>query len=139
MLAPVLDSGWSVKDSLAHLVEWESLLLNWVPQYQRGEEVRRWAEGYWVGEDDAEEQMHKFNAHLFEKDRDLDLESVLAAYRATYERVVELVEGLDEDEMFEPNYFPARNGRPLITLVAGDSYEHYDEHIGWIRKGFGLV
>jgi hypothetical protein len=138
MLAPVLDSGWSVKDSLAHLVEWETLLLDWVGKYQRGEEVKRWAEGYWIGEDDAEEQMHKFNAHLYEKNKNLELDDVLDSYRGTYDKVVDLLEGLSEDEIFDPDYFAARNGRPLITLIAGDSYEHYDEHIGWIRRGFAL-
>jgi hypothetical protein len=138
MLAPVLDAGWNVKDSLAHLVEWESLLLDWVGKYQRGEDVKRWAEGFWIGEDDAEEQMHKFNAHLYEKNKNLELDDVLQSYRETYEQVVELVEALSEDEIFDPDYFAARNGRPLITLIAGDSYEHYDEHIGWIRQGFGL-
>ncbi len=138
MVAPVLDSGWSVKDSLAHLVEWESLLLDWVGKYQRGEEVKRWAEGFLIGEEDAEEQMHKFNAHLYEKNRGLALDGVLAAYRGTYDAVVNLLEGLSEEEIFDADYLPARSGRPLLTLIAGDSYEHYDEHIGWIRKGFGL-
>lgn len=133
MTAPELDAGWSVKDSLAHLVEWETLLIDWVGKYRRGEEVKRWAEGFLIGEGDSEEQMHKFNAHLFEKNRDLPLDQVLAAYRETYKQVYALLESLSEDEIFAPNHFPAREGRPLITLIAGDSYEHYDEHIGWIR------
>lgn len=137
MTAPELDGGWSVKDSLAHLVEWETLLIDWVGKYRRGEEVKRWAEGFLIGEGDSEQQMHRFNAHLYEKNRDLPLEFVLASYRDMYAQVVALLDSLSEDEIFNPAYFPAREGRPLITLIAGNSYAHYDEHIGWIRHAFG--
>ena len=133
MTAPELDGGWSVKDSLAHLVEWETLLIEWVGKYRRGEEVQRWAPGFLISDGDSEAQMNKFNAHLFEKNRDLPLDQVLTSYRDTYENVVALLASLSEDEIFDSKHFPARDGRPLITLIAGDSYEHYDEHIGWIR------
>lgn len=133
MNAPELDGGWSVKDSLAHLTEWETLLIDWVGKYRRGEEVKRWAEGFLIDEGDAEAQMHRFNAHLYEKNRDLPLDHVLASYREMYAKVVALLTSLSEDEIYNPTHFPAREGRPLITLIVGDSYEHYDEHIGWIR------
>lgn len=138
MTAPVLDGGWSVKDSLAHLVEWELSLLDAVDKYQRGQEVKRWADGFLVGEDDAAEQMHKYNAHLYEKNKPRPLNDVLDEFRATYLRVAALLNGLSESEIFDDTHFAARNGRPLITLIAGESYEHYDEHLGWIRQGFGL-
>lgn len=133
MTAPELDGGWSVKDSLAHLVEWETLLLEWVGKYRLGQEVKRWAEGFPADEGDSEAQMHKFNAHLYEKNRDLSLDQVLVSYRETYAKVVALLESLSEGEIFDPNHFPARKGRPLLTLIVGDSYEHYDEHLGWIN------
>lgn len=136
MTAPELDAGWSVKDSLAHIGEWENLLVEWVGEYRQGKEVKRWAEGFLIGEDDAEEQMHKFNAHLYEKNKTRALDEVLAEFRATYGRVVSTVDALSESELFNPDHFPAREGRPLITLVAGDTYEHYDEHLISINRAF---
>lgn len=134
MTAPELDAGWSVKDSLAHLAAWENLAVEWVKLYRRGEAPKYWAEGFLVGDGNTEEQMHRFNAHLFEQNKDRALEDVLEHYRAAYARLVETVESLDASEIFDGNHFPARRGRPLITLLAGDGYEHYDEHLGWIRK-----
>ncbi len=133
MSAPELDGGWSVKDSLAHLIAWQTLLLDWLGKYQRGETVTRWAPGFEIEGDNADAQMHRFNAHLYEQNKDRALEDVLNDFRATFSRVTITLDGMSENEIFDPQHFPARNGRPLITLVAGDTYEHYDEHLGWMR------
>lgn len=133
MTVPELDAGWSVKDSLAHLAAWENLAVDWIGQYRRGETPKYWAEGFLVGDGNTEEQMNRFNAHLFEQNKHRALDEVLEHFRSTFLRVVETIESLSESKIFDPNHFPARKSRPLITLVAGDSYEHYDEHIGWIR------
>jgi hypothetical protein len=133
MTAPELDDGWSVQDSLAHIVEWENLLLDWTATYRRGEDIVRWAPGFEIEGDNGEEQMNRFNTHLYEKNKSRPLGELLDDFRSTYLRVLELLEGLSESEIFDPDYFPVRKGRPLITLLAGDTYEHYDEHAGWIR------
>lgn len=136
LTAPELDAGWSVKDSLAHLAAWENLAVEWVNLYRRGETPKYWAEGFVVGDGNSEELMHRFNAHLFEQNQDRALDDVLEHYRTAYSRVVEMIESLDAGEIFDANYFPARKGRPLITLLAGDSYEHYDEHLISINRAF---
>lgn len=133
MTAPVLDDGWSVKDSLAHLVAWEGLLLDWTASCRRGEDIVRWGPGFEIDGDNSQEQMNRLNTHLYEKNKARKVGEVLDDFRATYLRVVELLEGLSEDEIFDPDHFPVRRGRPLITLLVGDTYEHYDEHAGWIR------
>lgn len=133
MRAPELDAGWSVKDSLAHLAAWGKLMLAWVPKYQRGEEVKRWAPGFEIDGDNSEEQMNRYNAYLFEQNRERELTDVLDDFRETFMNIVARIESLSEAEIFDDDYFPIRRGRPLITLIAGDSYEHYDEHLGWIR------
>ena len=44
--ATILDEGWSIKDSLAHLVAWEKMMLGWLESLRRGEPVVRFAPGY---------------------------------------------------------------------------------------------
>lgn len=133
MTAPVLDAGWSVKDSLAHLAAWETMMLGWIGNFQRGERALRWAPGFEIEGENGERQMNRFNAYLFERNKTRELRDVLDEYRATFAHIVETIEGLSDAEIFEENYFPARNGSPLLDLIIGDSYEHYDEHLGWIR------
>jgi hypothetical protein len=133
LTAPELDAGWSVKDSLAHLAAWDNLAVDWTNQYRRGEAPKYWAEGFVVGDGNTEEHMHRFNAHLFEQNKNRALDEVLDHFRSAFLRAVETVESLDASEIFDADHFPARKGRPLIALLAGDSYEHYDEHLGWIR------
>lgn len=133
MTAPVLDDGWSVKDSLAHLAAWENKLLGWIGNYQRGETVVRWAPGFEVDGDNSEQQMNRYNAHLFAESRERELTAVLDTFRETFMNVVATIESLSDSEIFDDNHFPARSGSPLLNLIIGDTYEHYDEHIGWIR------
>jgi len=133
MRAPELDGGWSVKDSLAHIAAWEKVLLDIVGKYRRGETVVLWAPGFEIDGTNGEEQMNRYNAYLFEQHRERDLADVLDDFRETFMQVVALIESLSDAEIFDANHFPARNGRALITFIVGDTYEHYDEHIGWIR------
>lgn len=133
MTAPVLDDGWSVQDSLAHLAAWENKMLDWIRNYQRSEPVIRWAPGFEIDGDNSEQQMNRYNAFLFEQSRGRELPDVLDTFRETFVRVVETITALSDREIFDDNYFPARNGSPLLDLIIGDTYEHYDEHSGWIR------
>jgi hypothetical protein len=133
MTAPVLDDGWSVKDSLAHLAAWENNMLGWVGNYQRGEPIVRWAPGFEIDGDNSEQQLNRYNAFLFQQNKPRALDDVLDDFRETFVNIVATIEGLSDAEIFDENYFPARSGSPLLDLLIGDTYEHYDEHSGWIR------
>lgn len=133
MTAPELDEGWSVKDTLAHIAAWANMAIDLIDQYRRGETPKAWTEQYSLGEGTEEEQMHRLNALWFEQNRERELTLVLDDFRNSFMRMVETVESLSETEIFDPNAFPARKGRALFPLIAGDSYAHYEEHLGWIR------
>ncbi len=133
MRAPELDGGWSVKDSLAHIAAWEKILPTIVGKYQRGETVVLWAPGFEIDGDNGQAQMDRYNAHLFEQNRERALADVLDDFRETFMQIVALIESLSEAEIFDDNFFPARKGHALLPFIVGDTYEHYDEHLGWIR------
>ena len=133
MRAPELDAGWSVQDSLAHIAAWEKIMLDAIGKYRRDENVGLWAPGFEIEGDNSEEQMNRYNAHLFEQNRERALDDVLDDFRETFMNIVATIETLSDAEIFNDNHFPARKGRPLLTFLVGDTYEHYDEHIGWIR------
>jgi uncharacterized protein (TIGR03083 family) len=136
MREPALDEGWSVKDSLAHLAAWENLAMDSVAQYHRGETPQSWTEQFSVGDGTEEEQMHRLNAQWFEENKERPLDQVLDDFREAFMRAVETISSLSQAEIFDPNYFLARSGSPLLSLIAGDTYAHYEEHLGWIRARF---
>ncbi len=132
--APVLDAGWSVKDSLAHLVAWERLMLGWVESTMRGVAPVVYSPEFFAPDDEAQEAVGPLlNEHIFQENRGRSLDDVLADFRRTHEEVVEKIGALSEEDIFAPNRFSWRKGRPLLTTIAGNSYGHYEEHLGWIR------
>jgi hypothetical protein len=39
-----------------------------------------------------------------------------------------LIEGAAEEDLFDPKRFGWTNGQPFADWIAGDTYEHYQEH-----------
>jgi hypothetical protein len=47
---------------------------------------------------------------------------------------MDIVQAMPEDDLINPGRFAWSQGRPLWLLVAGDTYEHYQEHIAQIQE-----
>lgn len=120
MLEPVFDGGWSVKDTLAHITAWEQLMIGWVEESLRGEVPQRPVSG-----DDWVDQL---NARLYSENRTKSLAEVQEAFSDSYRRALELVERMDEDDLFDPERFPWREGSPLWQMVAANTNWHYKDH-----------
>jgi uncharacterized protein (TIGR03083 family) len=113
--------GWSGKDHLAHLAAWEGKIVAVM-------EGRPAHEG--LGLDEAAYRganIDEINAHLHERDRDRPLPDVLAAFRRTHGRLLTALEALPEAELTRP-YESADAGDVLADGIAGNTYEHYEEH-----------
>jgi len=121
---PGAPGEWSVKDTLAHLAEWEQLLLVWHKAGVRGEIPPLPAEGYTWG------RMDDLNAAIFEKYRDWTLEDVLAYSRSSYQQVLDTVQEMSEDELFTPGRFAWTKKNRLVDYVIPCTSEHY----AWARK-----
>lgn len=133
--APMLNEGWSVKDSLAHLIDWEKMSLDWLARSLRGEEVKRFVQGFqYETEAEREAVMEKLNTHLFEQNKNRALDDVLQDFRATHRAIFNFVAQMDENDIFDPNRFAWRNGSPAFDMLAGNTFEHYDEHRQWILE-----
>ena len=91
--AGVTRGGWSVKDILAHLVEWQEMNLNWYAAGLRGEKVAMPAPGFTLRE------LPRLNAMIFRKHHRRSLQAVLRDYRAYHERVVALIEALPDADL----------------------------------------
>jgi hypothetical protein len=114
-LAGVRDgAGWAVKDHLAHLAAWEGALLAGLEGRPRHEALGI-DEATFGADDDT------VNAAIFARHRDRPLGEVLATVRATHAATrARLIE--------------RPPGPEAAADVAGNTWEHYAAHLGWIRE-----
>jgi len=92
-MAGVTRGGWSVKDVLAHLVEWQQMNLDWYAAGTRGERPAMPAPGYTLRE------LPRLNAMIYRKHHRRSLQAVLRDYRVFHDRVVALVRALPDADL----------------------------------------
>lgn len=136
MLAPL--DGWqlttpgateagSIKDVLAHLTARQKHLLTILQAACQGTEptgpIRHLS-----GED-----VDGMNREFYAAARARPLQEVWAAFRVTYKQVQEAVEALCAETIMDSEQIAWLHGLPLRDYIAGNTYEHYQEHGLWIR------
>jgi len=97
--AGVTRGGWSVKDVLAHLVEWQQMNLDWYAAGLRGEKPAMPAPGFTLRE------LPRLNQMIYLKHHRRSLKAVLRDYRSYHERVIELIEALPDSDLVTLNRF----------------------------------
>jgi hypothetical protein len=128
------DGGeWTLKDHLAHLTAWERstlAILRGEPRHQAlGVDAATYAHG-------AEAEI---NHVIFKGNRVRAPADILADLRDTHRRLVEAVERLGDADLQRPDdeFLAGERGDPLVVRIAGNTYEHYDEHLVTIRAAAG--
>ena len=121
--------GWTVKDHLAHIATWEHSLLALVEGHDR-EKALGLPEGV-EGIDNVNEAIRKRH----ETDTP---DEVLGYFRDSHVRLLAALGKLGDADLQKPysHYQPSDpdEKRPVAEWVAGDTYEHYAEHIRWINQ-----
>lgn len=79
-------------------------------------------------------EVDKLNADMRARDKDRSFNDLLAEFRSTYEQLYVLAETLSEDELFGRAGVSAFFRDPVWQSIAGDTYQHYEEHITPIRR-----
>jgi hypothetical protein len=119
--------GWSVKDHLAHMGEWERALvavLDHRPQH----------EGFALPAD-IPDDIDALNGILYQRSRDLSMSEVQANSRRAHAELLSALGKLTDADIHKPvTEFGAAptDTRRLLDKIAGDTYAHYAEHTGWI-------
>src|SRR5512134_785047 len=91
--AGVTRGGWSVKDVLAHLVEWQQMNLDWYAAGLRGERPAIPAPGYTMRE------LPQLNAMIYRKHHRRSLDAVLRDYKSHHDRTVALIASLSDADL----------------------------------------
>jgi uncharacterized protein (TIGR03083 family) len=129
MTQPRALGGWSVKDVLAHLTEWEQMFLGWYAAGLRGEKPPTPAEGYNWG------QLPALNKMIYQKHRQRSLEDVTRQFQASYRQMLELVESLPEADLFVRGLYSWMGQNNLAAFIHANGGGHYKWAREGIRKG----
>jgi len=119
--------GWSIKDILAHISSWHHRLLKYLEAAVQDEEPA-------ISGPDNLEGVDALNAQFYIENKSLPLDEVLTDFRTTYQHILSIVQAMPEDNLLNPHRFSWSQGEPLWKSIAGDTYEHYQEHILQIQQ-----
>jgi hypothetical protein len=119
MIWPGCMGCWSVKDILAHLVDWEQRFVDWYQAGRRGEVPSTPALGMtW-------HDLPKINQVGYERHRERPLEDVLADFHSSYQTILKIIESIPEEVLFAPGYYPWTKKLNLSAYVVGNTCDHY--------------
>jgi len=122
LLQPTLEGGWSVKDIMAHITSWEGLMIGWLKTTKLGEIPQMLPPGLtW-------DDLDIWNDRIYSENKDMPLSLVIDNFHASHQIALKTVEGFSEDELMNPDRYAWRDGKPLATIVAANTYWHYAEH-----------
>ncbi|MBN1890912.1 MAG: NAD-binding protein [Thermoflexales bacterium] len=115
--------GWSVKDNLAHITEWEGFVLANQFQGLPPHEAIRMDRATFDPFDET-----RINAVLFERNKERSLTSVLLDLHDTHAQLLAALERASESELAAPSSSIGPEQKPVMTWVVYNTYEHYEEH-----------
>ena len=122
--------GWTVKDHLAHIGAWESSLRGLIEGQDRLN-----AMGV---HDPIEESTDVVNEAVFRLHEHETAGQALAYFRDSHAQLMAVLSELSDADLAKPysHYQPSDpdEKRPLRGGVAGNTYEHYAEHIEWMNQ-----
>ena len=121
----VTPGGWSVKDILGHLIEWQQMNILWYEAGLRGEKPHIPAEGMTMRE------LPKLNHIIYKKHHRRSLDAILNDYKTYHEIMIDLIESLtDEDLVTLGRYSWTGPSWALSDYLRASTAAHYL----WARK-----
>lgn len=122
------EGDWSVKDILAHLTEWEQMVLRWIAASKRGEKPAVPGEGYkWI-------QIPALNQAIYDKFKNCALDEVMARFHASYQETRDMIESIPEEELFTRALYPWMNQNALGAFFTSNTSSHYAWALKEIKK-----
>lgn len=124
-------SGWAIGDHLFHLAAWEQGIAYLLTGRSR-------TAGMGITADQWRDlTMDQINDLVHEHGRGRPAAEAMATLRLAHDEMLNALAGLDDADL-RRGYatFDAQsqgNGRPIIGWIIGDTYDHYEEHLGYIR------
>lgn len=128
MTQPNMIGEWAVKDVLAHLIEWEGMVLQWYETGKKGKTPAVPSAEYNWG------QLPALNHAIFLKHRDKSLIEIQKNFKASYKKVLKTIENIPEKELFTRHIYPWTNNNLLAAYFISATGSHYRWARTTIRK-----
>lgn len=119
LLEPVVGE-WTRKDLIAHVAYWERHSADVLEALRDGRDLY---EGAPPPATDAQ------NERAWLESRDLPAVEVRRREGDAWERLMTVLEGAAEHELFDPGHYPALGGQSIAAMVREDTTAHYAEHL----------
>ena len=125
--------GWAVKDHLVHVAAWEHWLL---ALFEHRDKLAA------MGAEAAAKDIDSVNDVVYNNHRDDSVDEALGYFRESHERLMEVLRRQSTEEFERPykTFFDAgaeSDEQPVLVAVAANTYDHYAEHVGWIKEQLG--
>lgn len=131
LCTPGVNGEWAIKDILVHLTVWQTRVSVRMEAWARHEEAQ-------LEPVNNDEMMNAFNDATFAANRTRPLDTVRAEFRAAAARLQANVAQADERDLFEAGRLPWLDGGILWQNIAGNTFDHYDEHVpaieAWLAR-----
>ena len=123
MTQPGVVGEWSVKDVIAHLLEWQQMVLTWHTAGLQGKVIPIPAEGLnWA-------QIPLLNQRIYETYRDIPLADIQKQFKASHKKMLSTIEGLSDSDMFTRGRYAWTKNNTLGTYFVSCTSSHYN----WAR------
>jgi uncharacterized damage-inducible protein DinB len=125
--------GWSVRDHVVHVTAWERSLLALLLGQSRPQAIGL------TDEEEAALELDDINARILARAAHLSPAEVRQQSAETHAELMQMLRSLTDADVnlpyshYQPG--PGENAeRPVFGWIAGNTFEHYEEHIGWLRQ-----
>jgi hypothetical protein len=119
---------WSVKDTLVHLSAWEKYLLDRLSYVMTGMKPQYPVMTSW-------DEVHRFNAQVYEQNKDRPLTSVVIEFRSLYRGVMTSLKALSDEQLKQAyRYDFPDDSLTLLQLILANTCDHFREHCTTLSK-----
>jgi hypothetical protein len=125
--------GWAVKDHLVHIAAWELWLL---ALFEHQDKLAA------MGAAGASREIDDVNDIVYANHRDDSVDDALRYFRESHAQLMAVIEKQSTEDFERPYkaFFDpgaANDEQPVLVAVGANTYEHYEEHVGWIKEQLG--
>jgi len=119
---------WSAKDVLAHLIEWEGMVMKWYETGAKGKVPVVPSEEYNWG------KLPQLNHAIYLKHRDRSLAEIQKEFKASHKKIMKTIESIPEKELFTRGQYSWTKNNLLGAYFVSATSSHYRWARGEIRK-----
>ncbi len=131
---PLDGQGWSLRDHLAHITSWEHSLLGLLTGQDRHK-----AMGIDTASHGEEIHIDALNELLRQASLGQTTAQVLERLHESHELLLSHLRALSDEDLMRPySHYqpqdPTAPNDPVLGWIVGNTFGHYEEHLGWIRE-----